>query len=147
VYVAIDRWTGGAADAFLYSVLEPHAVRWHPIELALDLGRVAQEVWSPAVALLLLVLSDLARGVLPLGFATNRGLGSLEVSEVTVEVEQGAHQAAEAATAFGWLAGTYPISRSRGLLGRLDPSRLDELRRTWARWLAEVQLATGGARS
>ncbi len=30
-HVAVDRWTGGAADGFLYSVPEPHGVAWEPL--------------------------------------------------------------------------------------------------------------------
>lgn len=88
-HVAIDRWTGGAAEGRLYSVLEPHGLRWQPITLTLDLNRLAaapstadgdSPVGDAAYALLLLVLRDLQAGLLPLGGATQRGMG-----EVTVE--------------------------------------------------------------
>ncbi len=40
-HVAIDRWTGGAADGFLYSVLEPPAeFDWPAIEMRVDLDRL-----------------------------------------------------------------------------------------------------------
>ena len=59
MHVAIDRWTGGAADSFLYSVLEPVAVDWPEIELCVDLDRLApKENRDAALALLLLTLKD-----------------------------------------------------------------------------------------
>lgn len=39
-HVAIDRWTGGAADSFLYTVLEPMGFNWFPLNLSLDLRRL-----------------------------------------------------------------------------------------------------------
>jgi hypothetical protein len=105
-HVAIDRWTGGAADGRLYSVLEPHAVRWNPITIAVDLTRLgdaarsefftdgADESGAPdpphdvtadaGLALLLLVLRDLAEGWIPLGHGAYRGLGWIEVQGVHV---------------------------------------------------------------
>ena len=29
--MTVDRWTGGAAESFLYTVLEPHGVAWEPL--------------------------------------------------------------------------------------------------------------------
>lgn len=83
-HVAVDRWTGGAAESFLYTVLEPHRVAWEPLRLTVDLARLAGTNRLPAVALLLLVLRDLSQGRLPLGFATHRGMGAVQVSSVTV---------------------------------------------------------------
>jgi CRISPR/Cas system CSM-associated protein Csm3 (group 7 of RAMP superfamily) len=82
-HVAIDRWTGGAAPGRLFSVLEPHAVTWQPLRLAVDLDRLAT-LRDAAVALLLLVLRDLAAGRVPLGYATNRGLGDATVTTLTL---------------------------------------------------------------
>ena len=81
-HVAIDRWTGGAADGLLYTTLEPGTVEWGPLRITVDLDRVAEERRGAAVALALLVLDDLGCGRLPLGFATNRGFGSLRVNRV-----------------------------------------------------------------
>lgn len=83
-HVAIDRWTGGAADSCLYKVLEPHAVAWEPIRLTLDLARLNDADRVPAVMCLLLALRDLVNGRLPLGFATNRGMGAIEVIAVEI---------------------------------------------------------------
>jgi CRISPR/Cas system CSM-associated protein Csm3 (group 7 of RAMP superfamily) len=87
-HVAIDRWTGGAADGLLYGVLEPHGLAWQPITLTLDLARLAAaQAEDPdradaALALLLLVLRDLKAGRLPLGGAVNRGMGEVAVEQV-----------------------------------------------------------------
>jgi CRISPR/Cas system CSM-associated protein Csm3 (group 7 of RAMP superfamily) len=83
-HVAVDRWTGAAAESMLYTVLEPHRAEWELLELEVDLGRLRDAERLPAVALLLLVLRDLAQGRLPLGFATHRGMGAVEVKSVTI---------------------------------------------------------------
>ncbi|HLH71458.1 MAG TPA: RAMP superfamily CRISPR-associated protein [Candidatus Dormibacteraeota bacterium] len=130
IHVAIDRWTGGAAEERLFSLLEPHGVGWGPIEIVVHLERLPAELHRPALALLLLVLDDLARGELPLGFATNRGLGDLEVETMEIEVQ--------GATSLGWLAGRHSIG-GRGLLAALGsarPAELAALRDTWGSWLA-----------
>lgn len=81
-HTAIDRFTGGVKDGALYSVLEPLDMTWKPIEIELDLGRIKDA--KKCVMLLLLVIRDLAMNRLPLGFATNRGLGEIKVTGVTV---------------------------------------------------------------
>ncbi|OAB57254.1 hypothetical protein AY600_04375 [Phormidium willei BDU 130791] len=90
VHVAIDRWTGGAAEGMLYSVLEPIGVEWDPIGIQVDLARL--EEWSPdqvqpAVALLLLVLRDFANRKIPIGYGTNRGMGTVAVTDMTLQVQ------------------------------------------------------------
>ncbi|MEV6981855.1 RAMP superfamily CRISPR-associated protein [Sphaerisporangium sp. NPDC051017] len=82
-HVALDRWTGGAADGRLFSVLEPYDVDWEPIRLSVDLTRLGAER-DIALALLLLTLRDLAGGRLPLGASTNRGFGDIEVTQITL---------------------------------------------------------------
>jgi CRISPR/Cas system CSM-associated protein Csm3 (group 7 of RAMP superfamily) len=140
VHVAIDRWTGGAAEERLFSVLEPHGVEWDPIEIVVHLGRLLDPLLEPATALLLLVLDDLSRGELPLGFATNRGLGDLEVEEMEIEV-RGAER-------LSWLAGHHSTA-GRGLLtalGSASPAELGQLRRTWQGWLAGQMAASPPSR-
>ena len=108
---AIDRVTGSAAHGALYSeLLYPHAT-WDAIEIEIDhaqlcrnicqdLGDCAlstvsssdQECEQPAIknrlraAILLLTMAvtDLCKGVLPLGGGTGGGLGFIEVSCVRV---------------------------------------------------------------
>ena len=83
-HVAIDRWTGGAADTALFSVLEPWGIEWSDIRIRLDTRRIPKAVQKPALALLHILVRDLATGRIPLGFGTNRGMGSLKVTEVTL---------------------------------------------------------------
>ncbi|HEY8503038.1 MAG TPA: RAMP superfamily CRISPR-associated protein, partial [Gemmataceae bacterium] len=82
-HVAIDRWTGGAADKLLFSVLEPHEVDWEPIRLTVDLTRLGENR-NLALALLLLVLRDLRDGLIPVGGMVNRGFGDIEVGSITL---------------------------------------------------------------
>lgn len=83
-HVAVDRWTGAAAESMLYTVLEPHRASWEPLHLEIDLSRLAEASQGPATALLLLVLRDLAQGRLPLGFAAHRGMGAVAIEKVTI---------------------------------------------------------------
>jgi hypothetical protein len=96
-HVAIDRWTGGAADKLLFTVAEPWDVAWEPIRLRLDhswlTARLDQTSADAAVALVLLVLRDLQHGWLPLGGGTNRGLGDL--ADVTVTITEPADGCAD----------------------------------------------------
>jgi CRISPR/Cas system CSM-associated protein Csm3 (group 7 of RAMP superfamily) len=85
MHVAVDRWTGGAADGMLYSVLEPIGVDWDSIGIHLDLERLKRyekDNIQPAIALLLLVLRDFANRKIPIGYGTNRGMGTVEVTKI-----------------------------------------------------------------
>jgi CRISPR/Cas system CSM-associated protein Csm3 (group 7 of RAMP superfamily) len=108
-HVAIDRWTGGAADGFLYNVLEPP--RRVPgndqpfsFEITLDPQRLAhpkddigylpatratdserRSFARAALALFLLTLQEFADGNVPLGNGANRGLGSIDVDVIEIE--------------------------------------------------------------
>jgi CRISPR/Cas system CSM-associated protein Csm3 (group 7 of RAMP superfamily) len=86
-HVAVDRWTGGAAENLLFSVREPATAEWEPIRLDLDVRRVGGGTSAGgadrALVLLLLVLRDLADGWLPIGFGGTRGRGTIGVSRVS----------------------------------------------------------------
>jgi CRISPR/Cas system CSM-associated protein Csm3 (group 7 of RAMP superfamily) len=82
-HVAIDRWTSGAADGMLFSVLAPDHMAWHDMQLHLDLGRLPEASRLPGLTLVLLTVRDLFQHRLSLGFATNRGMGEVEVLECT----------------------------------------------------------------
>ena len=86
-HVAIDRWTGGAADGLLYSTLEPMGIEWEPITITLDLKQIekSQENSSVAIALILLVLRDMMAGRIPLGYGTNRGMGAIAINYIHIQ--------------------------------------------------------------
>ena len=116
---AIDRVTGSAAHGALYSeLLYPHAT-WDAIEIEIDHAQLCrnicqdpgdcalstvsssdQECEHPAIknrlraAILLLAMAvtDLCKGVLPLGGGTGGGLGFIDVSHVSFEVLPGKHK-------------------------------------------------------
>src|SRR5581483_5809484 len=119
-HVAIDRWTSGAAESMLFTVLEPHGISWGDIELTVDLSRLPGVLRSPAAALLLLVLRDLAAGRLPLGFAVNRGMGAVKVDEITI-TPHGA----------GTPWGDDPITLPGGNVAELAGGLRSELDREW----------------
>jgi CRISPR/Cas system CSM-associated protein Csm3 (group 7 of RAMP superfamily) len=79
-HVAIDRWLGSAAESMLYTVLEPHSTQWETLTLELNWQRLPEKIQLPCLALLLQVIRDLANDRLPLGFATHRGMGKVQVT-------------------------------------------------------------------
>jgi CRISPR/Cas system CSM-associated protein Csm3 (group 7 of RAMP superfamily) len=127
-HVAIDRWTGGAAESFLYTVLEPHALSWEQIEMTVDLERTP----AAGVTLLLLVLRDLAAGRLPLGFAVNRGMGAVTVKSVRITP----HAADRARKNEHAKLGTDPFT-----LDALPTELREHLDGAWKRWLNEAPAA------
>lgn len=88
-HVAVDRWTGGAAEGLLFAVLEPHATTeqaWQPMILDLDLDRVEP---AATLALLLLLLRDLSDGWVAFGHATTRGMGAVNIDPTCVQFTAG----------------------------------------------------------
>jgi CRISPR/Cas system CSM-associated protein Csm3 (group 7 of RAMP superfamily) len=114
-HVAIDRWTGGAADALLFTVLEPHHVGWEPIVIELDLERLGKER-DLALVLLLLVLRDAALGAVPLGHGANRGMGAVKVGQIRCSGPGGLPE--------------YPFDAGWGLL----PGVQERLGPVWKSW-------------
>lgn len=86
-HVAIDRWTGGASDGALYGVLQPSpSIGWEDITMTLDFSRLPDEATKKrCLMLLLVVLRDFAENRVPLGFATNRGMGEVEVLDIKLQ--------------------------------------------------------------
>ncbi len=134
-HVAIDRWTGGAAEGALYSVLEPHGAKWGPITLTLDLERLRREEMLPGVALLLLVLRDFAEEKIPLGFGTHRGMGWLAVDrvEITGTGLGGVEQK---------LAQLEQVSLEKGCVGELPEELLNALSTAWENWIKTARAET-----
>lgn len=124
-HVAIDRWLGSAAESMLYTVLEPHCTEWEPLTLEVNLQRLPEKRQLPGMALLLLVIRDLASKRLPLGFATHRGMGTVQVTSLDVQ----GHDLDEA------LAGLCGIRLQDGRLTTL-PSNLNS---AWQQWVTQNQ--------
>ncbi len=126
-HVAIDRWTGGAAEHMLYSALEPFNLDWEPIKLTLDLHRIEAPQREAVQALLILTLRDLASGRIPLGYGVNRGYGSLKVTEITCQ--------SPALREFH--ERTITFSR-QGAIAGID---LAPLNQAWQTWLQQAQIS------
>jgi CRISPR/Cas system CSM-associated protein Csm3 (group 7 of RAMP superfamily) len=126
-HVAIDRWTGGAADRMLFSTLEPWRLDWDAITLEVDPHRLGPEL-EPSLALLMLVVRDLALGRLAIGWATRRGFGSIEVREINLTVRGESLPPLKATDVSA--SGLGPLIAA--LDDRLDGSGLAE---SWRRWV------------
>ena len=117
-HVAIDRWTGGASEGALYSVLQPTVkIGWQDICLTLDLARLPDDKKLPSLMLLLLVLRDFAENRLPLGFATNRGMGEVE----------GVSYKTEGPYEIEWRDGKFDFTNCSDLKSALE--------KEWSEWL------------
>lgn len=124
-HVAIDRWLGSAAESMLYTVLEPHRTRWEPLTLEVNLQRLPSDLQLPGLALLLLVVRDLANDRLPLGFATHRGMGTVQVTGLEIQGDD----------LEGDLANICNIRLESGRLQNLP----DTLKSAWQRWVTQNQ--------
>ena len=147
-HVAIDRWTGGAADGLLFSVLEPPVMTWEPIVIDLDFARLDDGDRLPAVTLLLLVLDDLAAGRLPLGFAGNRGMGAVTVEKIAgagapARRQEGSTDPAFAAAAIlSGLIGKTVGQEWGGILRLLSDDQRRELGDAWQKWIDGQSVGT-----
>lgn len=124
-HVAIDRWLGSAADSMLYSVLEPHRAKWEPLVLEIDLQRMPDGLRLPGLALLMLVIRDLANDRLPLGFATHRGMGTVCVDRVEITGKGLPDDLRE-------LDG---LELTDGLLAKLPSSLRQTMNYAWRQWI------------
>lgn len=119
MHVAIDRWTGGAAESFLYSAAEPMDTRWQPIVLTYRPRRDDNEALH--LALLWLVLEDLRAGRIALGFGKTRGYGEIAIERIECE---------------GGLVATHGLPATLdGARSLLDPAPA-ALKDAWQAWLA-----------
>jgi CRISPR/Cas system CSM-associated protein Csm3 (group 7 of RAMP superfamily) len=129
MHVAVDRWTGGAADGMLYSTLEPMGIDWEPIYLDIDLATIGSHQLE-AIALLLLVLRDMMLAKIPLGYGTNRGMGTIAVESIDIKGE-GLNES---------LSQLSEVTLTGGNLDRLDVKLRTMLTKKWQEWInKEVQ--------
>ena len=82
-HVALDRWTGAAADKMLYTVLEPTSGQWSGLRLELDENRLGER-YLPAFALLVHTLQSLHAGDIGLGWGTYRGHGTIQITRISI---------------------------------------------------------------
>lgn len=137
-HVAIDRWTGGASEGALFSVLQPSStVKWNDIYLTLDFSRLSlkneeAEVKERrnhlALMLLLLVFRDFAENRLPLGFATNRGMGEVKIEKVEIS---GLHSII-------WKNGRFDFKDDEDITSE-DEKLGARIRREWSEWISQNQ--------
>lgn len=130
MHVAVDRWTGGVADRMLYNVLEPIGVAWESIGLQVDLARLKkyhEDLVQPAIALLLLVLRDFANRKIPIGYGTNRGMGTVAVTNMKLN-------ASGEIDDLPGLEGEISIASD---LSNLDADLLQQLSEEWKTWIAQ----------
>ncbi len=130
MHVAVDRWTGGAADGMLYSVLEPIGVVWDAIGLQVDLARLRkyhEDLVQPAIALLLLVLRDFANRKIPIGYGTNRGMGTVAVTDMKLN-------ASGTLDDLPGLEGEISLASD---LSNLDAELRQQLSDKWQAWIAQ----------
>jgi len=123
-HVAVDRWTGGAADGMLYSNLELMNISWQPIYLTLDINRLYENQLS-AISLVFLCLRDLADGRIPLGYGTNRGMGSIKVNSIVIN---GNNLPSD-------LNKFTHMTLANGSLNELDFELLQTLNNAWSTWI------------
>lgn len=132
-HVAIDRWTGGAANHALYSVLEPMVISWQPVEMTLDLARLRrkndlgnnfEQNYLARVALIFLILRDLMNQRIPIGFGTNRGMGDILVEKIEFK---GIGNLEE-------LQSLNNLTLNKSDLSEIDSSLLEKLTQEWQKW-------------
>lgn len=132
MHVAIDRWTGGAADGRLFSELEPWDVEWPEIGLRLDARRLsaaeAGTLVSPALVLLSITLADLADRNFAVGHGTSRGLGLMDIESIALGGKTIEFEAGDAASPKALLAALLSEARFGG-------TSVEDAIGAWKRWI------------
>ena len=128
-HVALDRWTGAAADKMLYTVLEPTSGQWSGLKLELDEKRLGER-YLPALALLLHTLQSLHSGDIGLGWGTYRGHGTIKITSISIK---GSAVNCEISQPGEWLWSDLEAN---------DSHAASEIKKAWKTWL---QTARGGA--
>jgi hypothetical protein len=99
--------------------------------MRMELSRLPEKARQPAIALLLLVLDDLAAGRVALGFGVNRGMGTVRVTRVALEVSDGA--------LLGLASGAIRLDLQGGVLSALDRTTRQVIAGAWQRWIESEQ--------
>ncbi len=140
-HVAVDRWTGGAADGFLFSEMELHGAQWETIRLRVRWRRIPVPLRMPAAALFLLLLQDFASGKITVGHGANRGMGDVKVSRVRLKgkviptpPDEMVPSAKEAASATEGVL-KEPTSLEFTTIADLPGNAADGLRQAWRVWV------------
>ena len=128
-HVALDRWTGAAADKMLYTVLEPTSGQWSGLKLELDEKRLGER-YLPALALLLHTLQSLHSGDIGLGWGTYRGHGTIQITSISIK---GSAVNCDIDKTGDWLWSDLEAN---------DSHAASEIKKAWKTWL---QTARGGA--
>ena len=128
-HVALDRWTGAAADKMLYTVLEPTSGQWSGLRLELDEKRLGER-YLPALALLLHTLQSLHSGDIGLGWGTYRGHGTIQITSISIK---GSAVNCEISQPGEWLWSDLEAN---------DSHAASEIKKAWKTWL---QLTPKGA--
>lgn len=88
-HVAIDRWTGGSAERFLYSVLEVRNAQWEDLKIYLNQNQLNRglnrQQQSACMGLLFLLLRDIQKGNLRFGYGTMRGAGRMKMTAIAID--------------------------------------------------------------
>ena len=88
-HVAIDRWTGGSAERFLYSVLEVRNPQWEDLKIYLNQSQLNRglnrQQQNACIGLLFLLLRDLHKGRLRFGYGAMRGSGRMKTTAIAID--------------------------------------------------------------
>jgi CRISPR/Cas system CSM-associated protein Csm3 (group 7 of RAMP superfamily) len=128
-HVAVDRWTGGAGAGFLFSTLEPRGIAWEPLRFEFDLLRLPEDLQGPALALIFLLLGDLASGRITLGYGANRGMGGIEVKSVRLRGEDLPEALAKLET----------LELAQGSLDKVPKELRQALAESWKKWISSMR--------
>jgi hypothetical protein len=99
-------------------------INWKPIYLTLDINRLHENQLS-AISLLLLCLRDLVDGRIPLGYGTNRGMGSIQVNSIVIKGDNLESD----------LEKFTNVTLVNGSLTDLDSEVLQTLNNDWTTWI------------
>ena len=135
-HVAINRWTGGAAETMLYSGLEPFGIKWEKLRLTLDLNRIPEEELLAAIAFMLIIIRDLSNNRIPLGYGVNRGYGSISVKNVFIQAQGIENLSYQEDLREDLIVFENGVELLEGDITQLETSVLNRLNEAWKNWLA-----------